>query len=119
MWSVRLSRVKSESSIIVKGRTIGKKTQPQSLLESLCNIHNTYLIHLQLLIMKYISVIFIVSVLNTKSFNNDHRDGVVMPGLDHPVHQLPLSGEGVELQDFIKVGGTVSTALISNCKSFH
>ena len=111
MWSVRLSRVKSESSIIVKGRTVGKKKQPQSLLESLCNIHNTYLIHLQLLIMKYLAVVFIVSVLNAKSFNVDHRDGVVIPGLDHPVHQLPLSGEGVELKDFIRGGAVVlSTA---------
>ena len=43
----------------------------------------------------------------------DHRDCVGSPGLDHPVHQLPLSGEGVELQDVIRVGGgTVITALI-------
>ena len=34
------------------------------------------------------------------------------PGLDHLVHQLPLTGEGVELQDVIVVGGTVITALI-------
>ena len=27
-----------------------------------------------------------------------------MTGLDHSVHQLPLSGEGVELQDFIQNG---------------
>ena len=40
----------------------------------------------------------------------DHRDCVVISGLDHPVHQLPLSGEGVELQDFIKGEGTVMTA---------
>jgi len=29
---------------------------------------------------------------------------VAIPGLDHPVHQLPLSGEGVELQDVIREG---------------
>ena len=34
----------------------------------------------------------------------DGGDRVVTPGLDHPVHQLPLSGEGVELQDVIIVG---------------
>ena len=39
----------------------------------------------------------------------DGGDRVVTPGLDHPVHQLPLSGEGVELQDVIRVG-TVITA---------
>ena len=32
-----------------------------------------------------------------------NRDSVVTPGLDHPVHQLPLT-EGVELQDVIRVG---------------
>jgi len=35
---------------------------------------------------------------------------VVRPGLDHPVHHMPLFIEGVELQDVIVVGGTVSTA---------
>ena len=39
-----------------------------------------------------------------------HRDCVEIPGLDHPVHQFPLSGEGVELQDVIRVR-TESTAL--------
>ena len=62
-----------------------------------------------MLIIKYLAVVFIVSVLNAKSFDVYHRDGVVTPGLDHPVHQLPLSGEGVELQDLIIVG-TVITA---------
>ena len=28
-------------------------------------------------------------------------------GLNHPVHQLPLSGEGVELKDFIVVGAGI------------
>ena len=38
----------------------------------------------------------------------DHGDSVGRPGLDHPVQQLPLSGEGVELQDVIVVDvGTV------------
>ena len=51
------------------------------------------------------------AVLNTKfCFEVDHRDSVVNPGLDHPVHQLPLSGEGVELQDIINVGGRFPTA---------
>ena len=40
----------------------------------------------------------------------DNGDCVGISGLLHPVHQLPLSGEGVELQDVIKVGGTVITA---------
>ena len=34
----------------------------------------------------------------------DDGDCVVISGLDHPVHQLPLSGEGVELQDLIRIG---------------
>ena len=38
-----------------------------------------------------------------------NRDSVVSPGLDHPVHLLPLTGEGVELKDVIRVG-TVITA---------
>ena len=51
------------------------------------------------------------AVLNTKfCFEVDHRDSMAISGLDHPVHQLPLSGEGVELQDIIKGGGTVMTA---------
>ena len=46
--------------------------------------------------------------LNTKSCFNGDWHGVEPSSLDHPVHQLPLSGEGVELQDFIVVGeGTV------------
>ena len=31
----------------------------------------------------------------------ENRDSVVHPLLDHPVHQLPISGEGVELQNLI------------------
>ena len=30
------------------------------------------------------------------------RDSVPPPGVDHPVHLLPLTGEGVELQDVIR-----------------
>ena len=41
-----------------------------------------------------------VTVLSKLAVLND-RDSVGIPGLDHPVHQLPLSGEGVELQDLI------------------
>ena len=41
-----------------------------------------------------------------------------MSGADHPVHQLPLSADWLELQDVIKVG-TVRTALIFLCKSFQ
>ena len=37
---------------------------------------------------------------------------MVTPGLDHPVHQLPLSGEGVELQDFIRVVGVTDPTWI-------
>ena len=40
----------------------------------------------------------------------DHGDSVAIPGLDHLGHLLPLSGEGVELQDLIVVGTTVITA---------
>ena len=39
----------------------------------------------------------------------DHRHRVVGPGLRHLGHLLPMSGEGVELQDVIK-DGTVTTA---------
>ena len=38
------------------------------------------------------------------------RDCVEPPGFLHLGNLLPLSGEGVELQDVIKVGGTVTTA---------
>ena len=48
--------------------------------------------------------------LDTKTWvKGDGGDRVARPGLDHPVHQLPLSGEGVELQDLIVV---VVTAII-------
>ena len=65
------------------------------------------MINLQFLNDKIFSLLcmFIGSVqsLNTKScVKVDHRDSVVFPGIDHPVHQLPLPGEGVELQDFIR-----------------
>ena len=33
------------------------------------------------------------------------RESVITPGLDHPVHLLPLTGEGVELKDVVIVGG--------------
>ena len=36
----------------------------------------------------------------------DHGDCVASPGLDHIGHLLPLSGEGVELQDVIVEGVT-------------
>ena len=49
-----------------------------------------------------------VAVLSKLAVLND-RDSVVSPGLDHPVHLLPLTGEGVELQDVVIVG-TVITA---------
>ena len=39
----------------------------------------------------------------------DHGDRVGTPGLDHVVHQLPLSGEGVELQDLIRVATAITT----------
>ena len=41
-----------------------------------------------------------------------------MSGLDHPVHQLPLSDEGVELQDVIEGRGIVIIALIFIGKLF-
>ena len=89
-----------------------KKTSSVTARISLlfCNLHNTYLIH-QLLNNKISLLYLLVSVLIAKAFNVHHRDGVEVSGLDHPVNQLPLSGEGVELQDFIRVG-TVITALI-------
>lgn len=34
---------------------------------------------------------------------------MVLPGLDHPVHQRPLVTDGVELQDLIVGGVTVTT----------
>ena len=37
-----------------------------------------------------------------------NRDSVGLSGLDHPVHLLPLTGEGVELKDVVRVDvGTV------------
>ena len=51
--------------------------------------------------------------LNTKSCFSGDWHGVEPSSLDHPVQQLPLSGEGVELQDVIVEGVTaikVSTA---------
>ena len=53
---------------------------------------------------------FIESVLTQRFRVVDDRDGVVVPGLDHPVHQHPLSSEGVELKDVIKVIITTITA---------
>ena len=48
-----------------------------------------------------------VTVLSHHAVLNN-RDSMVIPGLDHPVHQLPLTGEGVELQDVVIVdAGTV------------
>ena len=44
-----------------------------------------------------------VTVLSNHAVLND-RDSVVIPGLDHPVHLLPLTGEGVELKDVV-IGG--------------
>ena len=38
----------------------------------------------------------------------DDGHSVEAPALDHPVHQLPLTGDGVELKDVIRVG-TVNT----------
>ena len=53
---------------------------------------------------------FIESVL-TERFNVvNNRDSGVGPGLEHPVHQLPLSGEWIKLQDLIVVGAAVLTA---------
>ena len=37
-----------------------------------------------------------------------NRDIIVSPGLDHPVHQIPLTGEGVELKDIIIEGGIIT-----------
>ena len=37
-----------------------------------------------------------------------NRDSVATSGLNHPVHLLPLTGEGVELKDVVRVDvGTV------------
>ena len=52
----------------------------------------------------------IVTVLSPDLAVVYNRDSVTRPGLDHPVHLLPLTGEGVELQDVVKAGGTVPTA---------
>ena len=56
-----------------------------------------------------ISADFSVTVLSKLAVLND-RDSVISPGLDHPVHLLPLTGERVELQDVIRAGGTDTTA---------
>ena len=50
-----------------------------------------------------------VTVLSKLAVLND-RDSVITPGLDHPVHLLPLTGEGVELQDVVRVGTVTITA---------
>ena len=50
---------------------------------------------------------FIESVL-TERFNVvNNRDSVELPGLEHHVHQLPLSGEWIIFQDLIVVGARV------------
>ena len=53
---------------------------------------------------------FIESVLTERFKAGYHRDSVVAPGLEHPVHQLPLSGDWIILQDLIVVGVRVTTA---------
>ena len=56
---------------------------------------------------------FIESVL-TERFNVvNNRDSVGAPGLEHPVHQLPLSGEWIKLQDLIVVETASITVLTS------
>ena len=51
-----------------------------------------------------------VTVLSHRAVLNN-RDSGPPPALDHPVHQLPLTNEGVELQDVIIIeGGTLMTA---------
>ena len=37
---------------------------------------------------------------------------MVSPDPDHPVHQFPLSAEGVELQDVIVVGVLTVTVIV-------
>ena len=56
-----------------------------------------------------ISALFSVTVLShlAELYN---RDSVATSGLNHPVHLLPLTGEGVKLKDVIIVGGIVPTA---------
>ena len=61
------------------------------------NIYNHSRLKLTLLLLTQMSHLTVV----------DGGDSVVISGLDHLGHQLPLSGEGVELQDLIRVGGTV------------
>ena len=51
---------------------------------------------------------FIESVCTERFKAVDDGDGGVGPGLDHPVHQLPLSGDGIKLQDLIVVGDKVA-----------
>ena len=53
---------------------------------------------------------FIESVLTQRFKVVDHRDGMAPPGPEHPVHQLPLSGEGFILQDLIVIAHKVTTA---------
>ena len=59
--------------------------------------------------MTAISALSSVTVLNHIAVVHN-RDSVGTPGLDHPVHLLPQTDEGVELQDVVKAGGTVQTA---------
>ena len=39
-----------------------------------------------------------------------NSDSVDTPGFDHPVHLLPLIGEGVELLDVVIAGTVITTA---------
>ena len=56
---------------------------------------------------------FIESVCTERFRAVDDGDGVVGPGLDHPVHQLPLFGEGIILQDLIVVGTTTTITFLT------
>ena len=59
--------------------------------------------------IKYFSVMFIESVLTERFKVGDHRDGMEVSPLDHPVSLAPFSGEWIKLEDLIKEG-TVITA---------
>ena len=68
----------------------------------------------------YFSVISIYWInLKTKSWVKlDHWNSMVTPGLDHAVHQCPLTVYRVELQNFIEFGWVIFTAyifIITNC----
>ena len=54
---------------------------------------------------------FIGPVLTQRFKVVEHRDSVEALRLEHRIHQLPLSGEGVKLQDLVVVAAGAVTVV--------